>query len=351
MDTSTRSKVKSAAASDRSTFPQIVYMANNKTSSQVGDKERSAISEGGGGRRDDDDDEEEEVEMSPIAYAEAIISSSFGTGVKLISLPLYPPKSWQVSASNDSHRSGNSEEKATVSSSKFGPSTDHRGSEAPVTLLGQNEPLSLFLTPSFAQSSSSQTLNSSSLASSNKSSLLDLEFGRSIAHSTSNSTKGSKSSSTQGARRSTYSRGDWEKPLKDKNGKLQDQPILFHNRVKSSGYGQSVRDSTLGATKGASTLLQRSRSLSAPRSGPANHVRRNKDSTIASSKTGGTRLRVYPIDSVPPSLLQQESSLKNLPPIQYISFNGEANLLGIATADSSVLTAKVPTSRYTNEGS
>ena len=32
--------------------------------------------------------------------------------------------------------------------------------------------------------------------------------------------------------------GSWETPVKSKSGKIIDQAVTFHNRIKSSGYGQ-----------------------------------------------------------------------------------------------------------------
>jgi hypothetical protein len=37
---------------------------------------------------------------------------------------------------------------------------------------------------------------------------------------------------------SYQSRGSWETPLKSKSGKIIDQAVTFHSRIKSSGYGQ-----------------------------------------------------------------------------------------------------------------
>ena len=56
-----------------------------------------------------------------------------------------------------------------------------------------------------------------------------------------NNTNNHETSAQSSKKPATYSyqsRGSWETPVKSKSGKILDQAVTFHNRIKSSGYGQ-----------------------------------------------------------------------------------------------------------------
>jgi hypothetical protein len=79
------------------------------------------------------------------------------------------------------------------------------------------------------------------------SSLLYEESNNNNNTDTSNDTKNSTTKTNEkGAKASRLqAKGSWENPLKDKQGRLIDQPVTFQNRIVSSGYKQqTVRKNT-----------------------------------------------------------------------------------------------------------
>jgi len=155
----------------------------------------------------------------------------------------------------------------------------------------------------------------------------------------------------------------WETPQKDKkSGKILNQPVTFHSRIKSSGYGQSPQGAlekmekkrkeknlAIARERQKETL---SRSVTAPaRSG-------------ASASTGGTaganaaasnvpRLRRYPVDCAAITVHQahnQFTAASMAGPLHRVSFNGDGSLFGVATSDSTVSTLKAPISRFGGDG-
>ena len=122
---------------------------------------------------------------------------------------------------------------------------------------------------------------------------------------------------------------DWEKPGRDRNGKLVDQPVTFHTRIKSSGYGvASAHDKC--KTKQQQQQQQRlQRSSSAPES--------NRENV-------GKRLRMYPLACTAPSSLTSSLSLSF--PLHGLGFSEDATSLAVMTStDTSVLVAKMPSSK------
>ena len=150
-------------------------------------------------------------------------------------------------------------------------------------------------------------------------------------------------------------RGNWEKPLKDKSGRLLDQPVTFHNRIKSSGYGQKPPDAF--AKKRLEQAKARVRSNSVPRvvGAAAAQGGNSAKSAAANIPKSGVKIRRYPSACNPMSELQ---AANNFPidrnevsaPINNIEFSGDASLLGVATADSAVLSLKLPVSRNRGDG-
>lgn len=146
-------------------------------------------------------------------------------------------------------------------------------------------------------------------------------------------------------------RGDWEKPLKDKTGKLLDQPVTFHNRIKSSGYGQKPPDAF--AKKRLEQAKSRARSNSVPRA--SGGTSSTKSSSAASAPKSGVKIRRYPITCNSMSELQAANNFPvdrnaSSAPISNIEFSGDASSLGVATVDSAVLTLKLPVSRNNGDG-
>ena len=119
-------------------------------------------------------------------------------------------------------------------------------------------------------------------------------------------------------------RGDWEKPGGlDEKGKLINLPVTFHNRIKSSGYGQVEKKNAhkkrlKGIASGTSTLQ---RTLSAPSSSdqPAANV--------------GNKLRRYPMDYC--GVLQNHIVPYDVTfssPVSSIQFSEDASLLAITSS-------------------
>ena len=156
-------------------------------------------------------------------------------------------------------------------------------------------------------------------------------------------------------------------------GKYVDQPVTFHSRIKSSGYGEKPLDAFAKKRKEeANKKAAAARSASAPRggarvvasghsSGSAQSSRPRPHAGIAGSVPllpTGPRTRRYPTDCGVMTMHQPHNdfpphvtgvSVTNSP-IYNICFNEDASMLGIATADTAVLTARLPVGRSNGEG-
>lgn len=161
-------------------------------------------------------------------------------------------------------------------------------------------------------------------------------------------------------RASSAAANNWETPKKDKQGKLMDQPITFQRKIKSSGYGQIPQDSyerkkffqqQEAQKKQAAATKALQRSLSAPRGGGG-----RSSTTGAADGTGsmmaprGAHIRSYPLDCLPMQAHQPENDITTSFPVHSITFSEDGSLLGVATADSAVITVRLPASRYGREG-
>eukprot|EP01038_Epipyxis_sp_PR26KG_P014563 gene14563-19551_t len=150
------------------------------------------------------------------------------------------------------------------------------------------------------------------------------------------------------------SRGDWEAPRRDKNGHIIDQPVTFHSRIKSSGYGEAFNK------KSTSQM----RSSSAPRY--RNTTQNNNNNNNKGVVKTGKRLRRYPIDC---GLMTTHQPHNDFPyiqtngnnirtaiptvmngPISSITFSDDASLLGVVSLDTTVSTIKLPVSKWNGEG-
>lgn len=127
----------------------------------------------------------------------------------------------------------------------------------------------------------------------------------------------------------------------DRSGKLVDQPVTFHTRIKSSGYGQVPQDAF---ARKKFIQAKAMRSSSAPRrTHPASVEKKN-------------RIPTYPIvDSWIRTLQPRHEfptapSDAQLPAIFNISYSGDGLQLAVASADSAVLSIKLPVPSHAGEG-
>ena len=166
----------------------------------------------------------------------------------------------------------------------------------------------------------------------------------------------------------------WEAPKKDKQGKLLDQPITFQKKIRSSGYGQVPQDSyerkkfiqqqeKLKKMNAEKAALKRS--LSAPRQGRADTTSDNSNSSNSMLlQDKGAHIRQYPMDCGPVRVYQSDrdisvpvnssssssSSSSSGCAIYNINYSPDGSWLGLATADSAVLTVRLPTNKHDGEG-
>lgn len=177
------------------------------------------------------------------------------------------------------------------------------------------------------------------------------------------------------------SKGSWESPSKDKQGKIQDLPVTFHSRIKSSGYGQTPQDSYAKKKANVQKLQQKlnktlekeklARSMSAPRTtairvadnsgGPSSAAQRpalsrekTKNELLLLRTTKGpivgARIRSYPTDCQPMTLHQNHNQFSLGVPIQKVTFNEDASLMGFVASDASVSVLKMPVNRNKGDG-
>ena len=148
-------------------------------------------------------------------------------------------------------------------------------------------------------------------------------------------------------------KSSWETPTKDRrSGKVVNQPVTFHSRIKSSGYGQTP-NSALG-------VLEKNRKDRLQAAIKARQVQAVRSSTAPSPGSGSTdgnpapRLRRYPTDGPAISIYQAHSDFtaaSKAGPLHRVCFSGDGAMLGLATSDSTVSTLKCPISRYSGNGS
>lgn len=172
----------------------------------------------------------------------------------------------------------------------------------------------------------------------------------------------------------TRMKGDWEKPLKDAQGRLVNQPVTFHTRIKSSGYGQQPQDlftKKMLARQKEKDKEKKLRSTSAPR------LRPGGGSASGGGSGGSGRLRLYPLHCQPmqthlpmwdypdrgpstaanggASTMAATSSSSSsygsssghthaagLSPIFHMAFSSDATKLALATASSVALCLRLP---------
>lgn len=140
-------------------------------------------------------------------------------------------------------------------------------------------------------------------------------------------------------------RGDWEKPLKSSKGEIIDQPVTFHSRIKSSGYGVADVSGNRWKQKKQLNASNQHRSKSAPR-----------QSNVTDRTTVASRLRTYPRDCGPLTQLQEYN---NYPPpvtticqgpILKLSFSNDGTMIGLISANNDVGTLRTPLGKYRGDG-
>jgi len=147
-------------------------------------------------------------------------------------------------------------------------------------------------------------------------------------------------------------RGQWERPLVDKDtGKVVDQPITFHSRIKSSGYGCTSMGQH--SSSSSSTWAKSSHSRNASSQAKAK----------AKKQGGGAPMRhaqEYPLQCGPlvmhqplndVSIAEAQATAAGAappigPPIVALAYHGSASQLAVATMDHVVKTVRLPVSKY-----
>jgi hypothetical protein len=174
-----------------------------------------------------------------------------------------------------------------------------------------------------------------------------------------------------GPRSASSASGAWETPKKDKQGKMVDQPITFQKKIKSSGYGQIPQDSferkryfqqqeklkkQSAEKKAAAVRATLQRSNSAPSAGTGEHD--DCDATYTLPADRGAHIRHYPLNCGPVQTHLRDCDVTVCPsisadascPIYSIAYSSDGSLLGVASANSSVMTLRLPTNKYGGEG-
>lgn len=170
--------------------------------------------------------------------------------------------------------------------------------------------------------------------------------------------------------------GSWEAPKVNKaSGKIQDMPVTFHDRIKSSGYGQSKpkplsfaakakqRPSVSAKGTGAEVYSDRTsaaqpglRSLSAPRHGRVSGGK---------APPAGRLIRAYPMDCQPclehapqhdypcaDSRVRggREAERRAVGPLHALRYSEDGAWVGLVSQDSAVETLRTPVGKHGGSG-
>ena len=137
----------------------------------------------------------------------------------------------------------------------------------------------------------------------------------------------------------------WEVPPVDKkSGRIVDQPLTFHARIKSSGYGQQPAQKMQQRKPGKIALPATLRSSSAPKA-----AGRQRD-IMPSSSSEGARLRSYPMDCGPTTQHQPHNDHPAAAPVFGLAFCNDASQLVLHTADATPTTVRLPVHRFPGDG-
>jgi WD40 repeat protein len=143
----------------------------------------------------------------------------------------------------------------------------------------------------------------------------------------------------KGAQRAKV-RGNWEAPVFAK-GQPVDQPVTFHTRIKSSGYGKQQEPDLFTKRRlereyKTKTILKRSVSAVGALEGGA---------------ALGHRIRSYDVACNPCTLWQKGSDLPPIAgPYYKVKFNSDGSMLGMASALSAVTTIRLPVRKFKGDG-
>jgi hypothetical protein len=148
----------------------------------------------------------------------------------------------------------------------------------------------------------------------------------------------------------TKVRGNWERPMKSNKGEIIDQPVTFHSRIKSSGYGVAdVAGNRWKQKKQINTTTSSSSSQYRSKSAPRN-------STTTDRTTIASRLRMYPRDCGPLTQIQEYNNypppVSNIHqvPIMKLNFSGDGTMIGVVSAGNDVGTLRTPLGKYKGDG-
>lgn len=155
----------------------------------------------------------------------------------------------------------------------------------------------------------------------------------------------------------TLMKGDWEKPLKDAQGRLINQPVTFHSRIKSSGYGQQPQD--LYSKKMLQRQKEKEKQAKMEKMARSNSAPRIRGGQMGKSENaGGGRLRLYPLqcqamqshlpvwDYPDKVVAKNQSSSTQMTshnsPMFHLVFSSDATRLAVASASSVALCLRLP---------
>jgi hypothetical protein len=155
----------------------------------------------------------------------------------------------------------------------------------------------------------------------------------------------------------------WEEPSKSKDGKLINQPVTFHSKIRSSGYGQGAKNSyermlvkKQDASKRRQLLLQKERSRS---DGSLSDCKAEKLVAL-NGPIVGSRPMSYDTDADCPTLSQDHLLYKPASsptaaavapsPILKIVFNNLGTNMAMLTNESSINTFHINPSRRRTDG-
>lgn len=167
-------------------------------------------------------------------------------------------------------------------------------------------------------------------------------------------------------------RGSWEQPAFDKKGNLMDQPVTFHTKIKSSGYGQVpntlYEKMKLKKQQNQQKLLnlqgKEYQSMKASASTTTTNPLPSQKSLLNVINKSirdkgpivGSKLSYYPIDCQPPTYNQKHF---NFPlkacsiqpvPIFKVQYNSTGSYLAVMTSENTISTLKLSKTKGSSEG-
>jgi WD40 repeat protein len=192
--------------------------------------------------------------------------------------------------------------------------------------------------------SSNTNMSSRIETTSYRSPLMAIHASPSSSPSKANKTSSSSSSSSSSRRASASSHiGKGGKGVSGGGSVVVNQPVTFHSRIKSSGYGQTPTNPLDMMAKRRQQQLkekekERRKNTAGPGSGSGNEK---------------PRLRHYPLSCEPIATHQPHNDYTgSAGPITTIQFNSDGTQMGVASgSDTSLSVLKMPLSRFKGDGS